>query len=109
MLTLSLGFRLYQWDNFHTGLHPCGICQKISAAWKVLKAHSEQHQVIAGGGAAPSLVDAATMTAPDGVSLQATLVMAQGPHKRMRVVLDTHLGWDHPSAQSMQDINKELL
>ena len=83
--------------------------QNTYAAWKVLNPRTDQHQVIAGGGDAPSLEDAATLTAPDGVSLQANLSMARGAHTRLRVVLDTLLGQDHPAAQAMQDINEDIL
>ena len=75
----------------------------------MLKACAEQKQVIAGGGAALSLVDAATLTAPDGVSLPATLTMEQEANAWLRVVLDTHLGWDHTTVQPMRYINGDLL
>ena len=60
-------------------------------AWEVLKARVSQHQVIADGGATPSLADAATLAFPDGVSLLATLDMARGAHARRWVLLDTLL------------------
>ena len=72
-----------------------------------LQACSDQHQVIAGSATNPSY--ASTLTAPDGVSLMATLDMAQGSHMRLRVVLDTLLGQEHTTTQTMRDINKELL
>ena len=77
--TLTLGFYLYRRDNLGTGLHQFGIGQPSSAYLKVLKAHTNQHQVIAGGGATPSLADAVTLMAPDSVSLTATLARAWGP------------------------------
>ena len=77
-LTLSLGFCLDHRDNLGTGIHQFWIGQHTSAARKVLKARAEQHQVIAGCDAAPSLDDMAALMAPDGVSLPYTLSMAQG-------------------------------
>ena len=71
------------------------------AAQKVLKARTDQHQLIMGGGATPSLTDAATLTAPYGVSLTNTLAMTWGSHSRLRVVLFTLLGKDHPAALAM--------
>ena len=63
-----------------TGLHPFGLGQHSSAAQKVMKSRSNQHQVIVGGDAASSLEDAATLMAPDGVSLPSTMAMVQGAH-----------------------------
>ena len=63
-----------------TGLHQFGLGQHSSAAQKVMKARSDQHQVIVGGDAASSLEDAATLMAPYGVSLPSTMAMVQGAH-----------------------------
>ena len=104
-LTLSLGFRLYHHSDLGTGLHQFGVGQHTSATWKVLKAHSDQHQVFAGGVAAPSLDDVVTLTAPDGVSLSATLSMARGSHARLRVVLVTLFSQYRPTALAMNDVN----
>ena len=108
-LTLALFFHMDHQDDLGTGLHQFGLVQNISAACKVLKTHTEQHQVISGARASPSLSDAAMLTAPDGVSLTVTMSMEQGAHSQLRVVLITLLGQDHPSALSMKDINSELL
>ena len=75
-ITLSLGFCLYNRDNLGTGLHQFGLGQHTSAVWEVLKSRADQHQVIVVSGATPSLADAATLTAPDGVSLPTTLAIA---------------------------------
>ena len=80
--------------------------QHTSAAREVLKARVDQHQVIAGGGASPSLEDASKMVATDGVSFPATLSMARRSHAWMRVVLDTLIVQDH---STIQDVNEELL
>ena len=87
------------------GLHQIGLGQHTSADRKVLKNRSDQHQVIAGSGAAPSLADTATLTAPDGVSLLVTLVMAQGPHAGLTVFLVTLFGQDHPIVIAMREVN----
>ena len=97
-LTLYLGFHLDHWDNLGTVLHNFGMGQHNSIGQKVPKARIDQHQVITDGSAALSLSDAITLTAPDGVSFTETLTMARGSHTRMRVFLDTLLGWDHPTA-----------
>ena len=77
-ITLTIGFRLEHRDDLGSGLHKFGIVQHTSASRKVLKVRSDQHQVIMGGSAAPSLADGATLAAPYGVSLSSTLAMAQG-------------------------------
>ena len=78
-LTLVLGFHLDHRDNLCIGLRHFGIGQHTSATWNVLKARLDQHQVIAGGGATPSLAHADMLTTPDSVSLTDTLTMARGP------------------------------
>ena len=108
-LILALGFQLDHRDDLDTSLHHFGLFQHTSATWNVLKSRSYQHHVIADGGTAPSLEDAATLTTPDGVSLPPTMAMSQGIHVRLRVVLVTLLGKDHPNAMVMRDINAKLL
>ena len=95
-----LGFCMEHQDDLGTGIHPFGLGHHSSAARKMTKARDDQHQFIAGGGAAPAL---------DGFSLLATMAMSCGAHAGMRVVLVTLLGKDHPTALAMQDINAELL
>ena len=108
-LTLSLGFYLDHWYNLEMGLHQFWLVHPTSTAQKVLKACVDQHQVIAGGGATPSLENATTLAASDGLSLLATLAMARGYHTRLRVVLCTLLGRYHPFAHAMQAVNEELI
>ena len=110
MLKISpaLGLRLEHRDDLGSGLHKFGLVQHNSAAWKVLKARDNQHQVIAGGSAAPSLADADTLTAPYGVSLPVTLAMAQEAYVRLRVVLATLFRTDHPTALMMKEMNVEI-
>ena len=62
-----------------------------------------------GGSAAPSLADAVTLAAPDGVSLSTTLVMAQGGHTWLRVVLATLFGTNHLTALAMKEVNAEIM
>ena len=85
------------------------MIQHTPAARKVLKSRTDQHQVITGGGAAPSLADTVTLMAPYGVSFAATLSMVQGAHMRIRLVLVTLLGQDHPTALAMRDLNEEVM
>ena len=49
------------------------------------------------------------LTTSYGVSLSSTMTMARGDHARLRVVLFTLLGQDHPTALPTRDINSELL
>ena len=93
--TLALGFRPEHHDELGTGLHQFGIGQHNSAAWKVLKARTDQHQVIVVNGAEPSLDDTAKLTVPDGVFLPDTMTMVRGSHARLRVVLVALFGTDH--------------
>ena len=79
-LTLDLGFRLDCCNDLGMGLHQFGLGQHTSATQKVLKVCANQNQVIVVSGAAPSLSDADTPTAPDGVSLMATISVARGYH-----------------------------
>ena len=51
----------------------------------------------------------ATLAAPDGVSLPATMAIAQGSHTRLRVVLDTLFGTNHPTALEMKEVNVEIM
>ena len=74
-LAQALCFILDHRDDLGTDLNQFGLSQHISASQKVLKAHYEQHKVIAVGRASPSLSDTATLMVPDGVSLSATLAM----------------------------------
>ena len=62
-----------------------------------------------GGGATPSLADAATLTVLYGVSLSTNMAMAQGDHAQLRVVLVTLSVQDHPIALAMRDLNAGLL
>ena len=77
-LALALGFLLEHRDDLGLGLHQFGIGQHTSSAGNMFKARANKYQVIAGGGAAPSLADAATLTVPDGVSLPYNLAMVRG-------------------------------
>ena len=108
-LTLSLGFRLEHRNDLVTSRHKFGIGQHTSAAQKVLKARSEQHQVIADSCAAPSLADMATLMAPDSVSLSATLSMVCGGHSQLRVVLATLFGPDHPTTMTMKEVKSDIM
>ena len=108
-LTLDLGFYLDHHIDLGMGLHQLGIGQHTYAAQNVLKDCADQHQVIMGNGAATSLADAATLTAPDGVSLPDTLAMEQGSHARLREVLVTLYGPDHPTATDMKEVNTESM
>ena len=56
------------------------MVQHTPAARKVLKAQTDQYQVIKGGGAAPYLADAETLMKTDGMSLLATLAIERGAH-----------------------------
>ena len=76
--TLTLGFRPEHHHELGTGLHQFGIGQHNSAAWKVLKARTDQHQVIVANGAEPSIDDMAKLTVPDGVFLPDTMTMVRG-------------------------------
>ena len=51
----------------------------------------------------------AYLMAPDGVSLPETLAMAQIVHTRLRVVLETLLGMNQPSAYIMDVFYKALM
>ena len=62
-----------------------------------------------GGSTSPSLADAATLAAPDGVSLPTTLVMAQGDHTRLSLVLVTLFGTNHPTALAMKEANVNIM
>ena len=68
-LNLNPGFCLDRHGNLGTGIHQFGLGQHTSSTRKVLKDHTDQNQVISGGSTAPFLVDAATLMAPDEVSL----------------------------------------
>ena len=100
---------LNQWDDLSMGIHQFGMVQHTSTSQKVLKDRSDQHQVIAGGDAAPFLADSDTLTVPDGLSLPSTLSMEWGSHMWLSMVLDTLLGWYQPTMQAMREINEVLL
>ena len=78
-LTPALGSRLDHHKYLDTGLHQFVIVQHTSTTRKLVKFCADQHQVIAGGGAAPSLADTAMLMKIYCVSLSSTLAMAQGP------------------------------
>ena len=108
-MSLTLVLLLKHRANLGTRMHQFFLGQHTSAAYKVLKDRVDQHQVIAGGGSAPTLADAAYLTAPDKVTLSETLAMAQSTHARLRVVLDTLLLRDQPAEQGMKAVVLELL
>ena len=108
-ITLVPGFHLNFRNNLCTGLHQFGLGQNTSSAQKVLKARSNQKQVIAGGATAPSLDGIATLTAPDRVSLPATLAMTWGDHSQLRVCLVYLFEPDHPTALAMRGVNTEIM
>ena len=108
-LNLSLGFGLYHRDNLGMGLYQFGLSQDTPATRKVLKAGSNQYHVITGGGATPLLADAATLMAPDGISLTPIVAMARGDHTRTGVVLVTLLGQDQPTVMATRDVKTDLL
>ena len=60
-ISLALVFFLNHRDELRTGIHQLCLGNQTSAAWKVLKARIDQHQVIAGGGGAPMMDDAASL------------------------------------------------
>ena len=72
-ISLSIGFRLEHRDNLVMGIPQYCLGKHDSSARKVLKACVGQHQVIAGGGSTPTLVDSAYLTAPYGVSFPETV------------------------------------
>ena len=79
-LTLALVFHLKHHDDLGLGLPKFVLGQHTSSTRKLLKAWSNQHQGIASGSATLSLAGVATLTAPDCVSLPATLPLAWGDH-----------------------------
>ena len=97
-MNLTLGFHINHIHNLGMWLHQFCLGKHNSAARKVLKAYSDQHQVIAGINGSPTMVDAAYLTVPDGVSLPVIVAMLQITHTCLRVVLDTLLGRDHPAS-----------
>ena len=101
---LALGFRLKHRDDLRMELHQFFLYKNTSAAQKVLNAHVDKHHVIFGSGSAPTLADAAYLTALYGVTFPETLAMAESAHACLRVVLDTFLGRYHPSAQEMDTV-----
>ena len=100
-MTLALGFCLKHRDHMGMSIHQLCLGQNTSKTRKVLKARTNQHQVIADSGGTPTLEDAAYLTAPDGFSLPETAEMARSTHKRLRVVLSTIMGRVQPVAQGM--------
>ena len=108
-LTQTLGFRLDHRNNLGKGLHQFGLGQYTPAARKVLKVHANQHQVVVGGGTAPSPADVATLTASDDVSLSATMHMALRAHTWLRVVLVTLFRPDHPTTLARKELNTEII
>ena len=109
-LTLALVFHIENHNDLGLGLHQFVLGQNTSATQKVLKARSDQYQIIAGGAAAPSIAGTATLTAPDSVSLPATLAIALGGgHTQMRVVLVTLFWKDYSTTLAMKEANVEIM
>ena len=103
-IALTLGFRLNLKENLEMWLHQLYLGKHTSAARKLLNAHVDQRQVIAGGSGAPTLDDTAYLTATDGVALPETLAVSKSTHAQVRVILDTLLGRDNPVSQVMDMI-----
>ena len=101
---LALGFRLKHRDNLRMELHQFFLYKNTPAAQKVLNAHVDKHHVIFGSGSAPTLADAAYLTALYGVTFPETLAMAESAHACLQVVLDNLIGRDHPTAQVMEAV-----
>ena len=108
-MVLALEFHLDHRDNLGTGLHQFCLIQHISVAWKVLKAGVDQHQVITGGGGAPTLAEAFYLTLPNGVSLTEMVAMTQSSHACLLVVLDTLIGRYYPTSQGMDTVVLEMI
>ena len=90
-MTLSLVFRLYQWDDLGKGLHKFCLGKNPSATRKILKSRVDQHEVFAGVGRAPTLEELASLTAPNSVSLQEYFPVYQSLRILLCVVLEKFL------------------
>ena len=108
-MTLYLSSRLDHRDDLGMRIQQFYLGKCMLASRKLLKAHVEQHQVIAGGGKALNLANAAYLTDPDGVSLPKTLAMARRMHTCLWLILDTLLGKDHPAAHSIDTLTKSIM
>ena len=108
-MTIALEFCLDHRDNLGMGPHQFCMGQHTSTARKVLKARTNQHQVIAGGGSTLTMSDKAYVTAPDGVSLTGMVTMAHSTHMRLRIVLDTLMGRYHPGSQVIDAVFQSLM
>ena len=108
-MTLALGFCLKHRDNMGMVIQQLCIGKNTSDTRKVLKARTNQHQVIAGSGGTPTMEDAAYLTVPNGFSLPETEEMARSAHKRLRVVLINLMVRGHPVAQGMDVVVRVLV
>ena len=68
-MVLGLDFCLASKDDLSSGLHALTLGQHIAAWRKLLKTRADRHNLMAGGHAAPSLVDAEELVAPDGMTI----------------------------------------
>ena len=108
-MSMYLSFHLNHRDELVMGIHQFYLWQNTYASRDFMKACIDQHHAIAGWGGSPTLDTAAYLTAPDGVSLPKTLAISRSAHMHLRVVLDTLMGRDHPSAHGMEALPKSIM
>ena len=79
-MTMSLGFLIDHQYGLGTGLDQFCLSQHTTVTQKILKGDVDQHQVIAGGCEATTLVDVDSLTPPNDIALLESLSMAQSSH-----------------------------
>ena len=108
-ITLSLRFCPEHSVNLGTGIHQFCLGKHTPASRKLLKTRVDQHQVIAGGSGPLNLANVVYLTATYGVPLHETLAIAHSVHMRLRLVLETLLGRDHPAAHRMVVFTESIM
>ena len=111
MLKCLIGLQLCMedWKGLTTGLNPFTLSQHTIAVRKELEACAAKHALAVGGGAAPSLTDAKTLTAPDSATITSTLAAAPVMITRLRIVTASIFGVAHGTTSSAGDFVNDMV
>ena len=73
-----------------------------------MKNRADRHNLMAGGHAAPSLVDAKELVAPDGVTILTSHRQSRGQHNRLRILGYALFGERHTSSKQLKTFGQEM-
>ena len=91
-MTLGIGFCLDSQDDLTSGVLISILGRHTPEERKSLKEAGANYDMVIGGVGAPSMAEADTLTAPNGLTLSNSLSMLQGQNNRLRALAATFSG-----------------